>query len=93
MKNKYQACKDFIHKRIANSDVLISVGAKVADFNGYVELNESAAVLWKALQTPCEIHELEKIFEETYGISHEAAAADVKEFMDLLIEHDMVVVS
>ena len=42
----YQASQNFIHRKIADSDVLISVGSNIANFNGYIELNGSAADLW-----------------------------------------------
>jgi len=38
----YQAKKGFVHRSIAGNDVLISVGANVANFNGYIMLNPTA---------------------------------------------------
>lgn len=87
---KYQASKDYIHRNIANSDVLLSVGAGIANFNGYVEINDSALVLWKALQEPCTLSTLETVIEEEYGMSHEVAVKDVQEFVELLLEHQMI---
>lgn len=89
---KYCTSPNYIHRKIGGSDVLISVGANIANFNGYIEVNESAAVLWEKLKTPCSAHELAKLLEEEYGIPHETAVEDVREFIDLLLEHDMVVV-
>lgn len=44
-KKKYQASKDYIHRKIADSDVLISVGSNIANFNGYIQINDSAVSL------------------------------------------------
>lgn len=87
---KYQASKDFIHKKIAGSDVLISIGANVADFNGYIQINESAVALWDALQEPCDVTDLERVLKDKYDVSNETAAEDVAEFMNILIEHKMI---
>lgn len=87
---KYQASKDFIHKKIADSDVLISIGSNIADFNGYIELNSSALLLWKKLQEPCELSTLEKALEEEYNISHDTAVEDVLEYMKFLLENNLV---
>ncbi|MCI7097573.1 MAG: PqqD family protein [Lachnospiraceae bacterium] len=88
----YQASQNFIHRKIADSDVLISVGSNIANFNGYIELNGSAADLWEKLQTPSRPDELEQLLETKYGISHETAAEHVLDFLKELQEHDMVVV-
>lgn len=88
---KYQASEDYIHREVGGSDVLISVGANIADFNGYVELNKSAVLLWKKLQEPCKMDDLERVLEEKYGLKHEMAVQDVLDFINLLMEHNMVV--
>lgn len=87
----FQASSDFIHRSIAGLDVLISVGGNVANFNGYVELNPAAAVLWDALQSPCSVNTLEQLLVDTYQISHEEAREDVSDFLNRLVEHKMVV--
>lgn len=89
----YQASENYIHRKIADSDVLISVGANIADFNGYIEINPSAVDLWEKLQTPCQLNELEQTLEEKYGIPHEQAVEDVLDFLNELLEHNMVMVS
>lgn len=90
MPKTYIASRDFIHRKVAGANVLISVGGNVADFNGYVELNDSALSLWNALQAPCSLDDLYSHLEKTYQIDHETAMKDVDEFMSMLIEHQMV---
>lgn len=89
---RYQASPNYIHRQVADADVLISIGSNIADFNGYIELNKSAVTLWNALQSPCQLSELERALEIQFGIPHEQAAADVLEFMNLLLDHNMVTV-
>ena len=87
---KYKASSNFICRNIAGSTVLISVGANIANFNGYIELNESAAAIWNMLQEPCDQNVLVNQMVETYEIPEEAAKADVTEFLGMLLEHQMV---
>lgn len=89
---KYQASPDYIRRSVGDADVLISVGANIANFNGYIELNPSAADLWERLQTPSTLGDLEQTLEGKYGIAHETAVQDVLDFVRLLMEHDMVAV-
>ncbi len=89
---KYQTSGNYIHRKIADTDVLISIGANIANFNGYIQLNESAAALWERLAKPSTRAELERFLEEKYGIPQEQAVQDVTDFLEELGSHDMVTV-
>ena len=92
MEQKYKALDHFIHRDIAGADVLISVGSNIADFNGYIQLNKTAAALWERLQEPCSQEELIQFLQEKYDITRECAGKDVRDFLDELREHEMVAV-
>lgn len=92
-KKKYQASENYIHRRIADNDVLISVGENIANFNGYIELNSSAAFLWNEMKEPRTSSELEKALEEHFDLPHEKSVEDVLDFLKELQENDMVLVS
>lgn len=89
-RKKFQAKPDYIHRQIMDSDVLISVGGNIANFNGYIELNSSAALLWDEMKTPRTTSELEAALEARFGIPHEQAVEDVLDFLKELQDHDMV---
>lgn len=89
-KKKYQASENYIHRKIADSDVLISVGSNIANFNGYIQINDSAVCLWEQLAEPSTMEQLEKVLEEKYGIPHEQAVEDVSDFLKELKDHNMV---
>lgn len=91
-KKRYQASANYIHRKIADSDVLISVGANIANFNGYIQLNGSAVSLWEQLSEPSTRDQLVNILQEKYGISREQAVADVDEFLTELKDHDMITI-
>ena len=90
LQNKYLSKKSFIHRRISGTDVLISVGDNIADFNGYIQINGSALVLWEMLSEACTVEQLENALIRKYGISREQAENDVQEFLGDLDEHDML---
>ena len=80
----------FIHRKIAGNDVLISVGKNIANFNGYVELNPSALVLWNRLKAGAEKEELIQQLIDTYGLDEARACKDVEAFLGELLSHDMI---
>lgn len=90
---KFQTKAQFVHRQIAGGDVLISVGENIANFNGYIEINSSASFLWEEMKEPRTANQLEQALERKYHLSHERAVKDVLDFLQILQEHDMVLVS
>jgi len=91
MSVKYQAKTDrYIHRSVAGTDMLISVGENIARFNGYIDLNASGAVIWEALKTPATVEDVADKLVSTFEIPRETALADAEEFLKELLENDMV---
>ncbi|MCI5648535.1 MAG: PqqD family protein [Fusicatenibacter sp.] len=88
----YQVKSNYVHRKIAEVDVLISIGENIANFNGYVELNASAAYLWTQLEVPRTADQLVQALTNEFGISPELAVTDVLDFLQELQEHEMVLV-
>lgn len=91
--NKFQAKSNYVHRKIAGSDMLISVGENIANFNGYVEMNESAAYIWDDMKEPRTVRELGENLAKTFEIPETQAIEDVVEFLQELQAHDMVLSS
>lgn len=89
----YQTSNNYIHRQITGLDVLISVGENIANFDGYVQLNGTAAAIWEFLSVPRSAEDVEQMLRERYGISEEEARADTAEFLQLMQKHNMVLVS
>ena len=87
---RFQVKDCFIHRKVAGNDVLISVGSNIANFNGYIELNSTAAALWDEMKEPKTCKELETYLEKTYDLQHGDAAEDVLEFIKELWQHEMI---
>lgn len=92
MATRYQVRKDYVHRQVAGNDVLISVGANVANFNGYINLNPTASFLWEALAEAKTADELTKRLTEEFDVSAEVAGQDVARFLQMLQRNSMVTV-
>ena len=88
----YQAKDGYIHRKVTGMDVLIPVGENIANFNGCIELNESAAFLWKQLSNPQTLEELEEKLVAEFEIDLQQAKDDVWDFVKKLHMNNMVVV-
>ena len=87
---RYTASPDYIHRKIAGKNVLVSIGGNIANFNGYVQLNDTAAFLWAQLREPKTAGELAAALTAEFDVASEQAGADVREFLDTLAEAGMV---
>jgi hypothetical protein len=89
---RYRQAGGFVHRRVAEHDVLISVGANVANFNGYITLNPAASFLWDALAQPQSADSLTALLTEEFDVTPEKAREDVTLFLDALLRESMVTV-
>ena len=87
---RYQVAEGFVHRQVAGYDVLISVGANVANFNGYITLNPTASFLWDTLSQPRTVEELETLLTAEFDVSAEIAHRDIVQFLEMLQRNAMV---
>lgn len=81
---------DFILRKVADSYVVVPVGKLTLNFNGIINLNETGAFLFNALQEGAEREELiERMYNE-YDVSREKAAADIDAFIEKVREADVL---
>ncbi len=101
LKNKLEVCgypvkkrlitnKNYIMREIAGAPLLISVGQEIADFCGIINLNESARILWEALEKGATREELVEKLKGAYDISTERAGQDVDSTLKILLERGMI---
>ena len=81
---------NFILKKIAGSYVVVPVRTRAVDFSGIIKLTESAAVLWRELETGAEREELVAKLLEEYAVDEATAQADVDRFICRLSEADLI---
>lgn len=86
----YQVSECYLHRKVANNDVLISVGANIANFNGYITLNSTASFLWDVMSTPQSARQLVQALIEEFDVSEETAQQDVEAFLQMLQKESMI---
>lgn len=77
----------FMMRSIAGCKVVVSVGKRSLDFNGIINLNDTAAFLWERLEQGATEEQLTAAILEQYTDVDEAAAREsVAEFINTLRE-------
>lgn len=81
----------FIIRRIVDEILIVPVGARIADFNGLVSINETGMDLWEALQQDVTEKQLIDVLLENYEVDETTAAKDVNSFLDVLRNNNLLV--
>ena len=76
--------QDFILREIAGEFMLIPVGTVASKFNGLITLNETSAVLFKALYKDVSLDDLVTAITSEYDIDQDTVRADIEEFLQQL---------
>lgn len=82
--------KDMILRRIGSDIILVPFSNAMKDHNGLFMLTESACFLWEQLPECNSVEELAKKLFDEYDVTGEQALADTKEFVDKLVELDII---
>ena len=90
MCKRYQVADGFVHRQIADIHILISLRERIADFNGYMSLNPTAAFLWEAMAQPKSAEELTLALTEEFEVTLAQASKDVEDFLSHLLERSLI---
>jgi hypothetical protein len=82
--------KEYILKEVANQYIVVPTGRETINFNGMLTLNNTAKMLFEALEEDKEIQDLVSLLQENYDISEEQALIDVKDFLTVLESKKMI---
>ena len=80
----------FIIREVAGSFVVVAVGSAAKEFSGIINLNETGAFLWKALEKGATKDELVAKLLAEYEVDETTARADVDAFVKKLQENQLV---
>ena len=81
----------FILREIAGSFVVVPVGQNLVDFSSMITLNETGAFLWNALSEEASEEQLcEKLLSEYEGVIREEALSDIRDFVKVLNEKNIL---
>lgn len=78
--------KDFVLRRLADCNVVLSIGEGAANFNQMTTLNETGRFLWEQLQTEKTIDQLVAALQEEYEVDEQTAYQHVQAFTNKLKE-------
>ena len=81
---------NFILRKVADTNVVLPLGASVAGFKGMLTLHASGVMLWELLVQGSTEEELALALENEYEVEHETALSDVKEFIENLKSIDCI---
>ena len=90
MCKRYQVADGFVYRQIVDVNILISVRERIADFNGYMTMNPTAAFLWEAMAQPKSAQELTLALTEEFEVTEEQASQDVEAFIAHLLENGVI---
>ena len=82
--------KDMIMRKVGSETILIPVGNALKDHNGLFMLSESACFLWEQLPVCSSVQELSNRLYDEYDVTEEQALSDTQEFIDKLIELEII---
>lgn len=76
--------EDFALRPVADTWVVLPLGAESINFNGMLTLNESGALLWQALEKGGDRETLADALMAEYIVDRVQALADADEFLEKL---------
>ena len=78
--------KDFVLRQVADTWVVLPLGAESVSFNGMMTLNESSALLWRTLEQDGDRDTLADALMTEYIVDRMQALADAEEFLKRIQE-------
>lgn len=76
--------EDFVLRQVAATWVVLPLSRETVDFNGMLRLNDTGALLWKAMEQGCDRSGLIRELTTRYEVSDQQAGTDVDEFLATL---------
>lgn len=80
----------FVTREIANTIVAVPTGELVEEFQGIINLTNSAKFVWDLLQEDTTIEEISKKLSEKYNIDINRAKEDVEIFIKMLKDSNVI---
>lgn len=80
----------FAKRKIADSNIVVPVGAATNSFNGMITLNDSGSFFWDCLTCDTSVDDIVKKVLEEYEIDAQTAKNDVEAFVKMLRENNLL---
>jgi len=80
----------YMLREVVGHYVVIPIGARTVDFTGVITLNSTGAFLWESISGGITEDELEKKLIAVYGIDADTAHGDIRDFLNVLEDNDLL---
>lgn len=80
----------FILRKVADTYVVVAVGAEAKKHNVMITLNETGNLLWEKLEEGADEAELVNAMLDVYDIDRDTAKADVERFIQKVKNEDLL---
>ena len=81
----------FVLRKVADTYVVVAIGAEAKKHNVMITLNETGALLWEKLSEGADEDSLVKAILEVYDIDEATAKADVNKFIEKIKGEDLII--
>lgn len=71
-------------RNVSGTSIIVSVAENKVNYEDIFSLNETGALLWKALEQGAEKEELLQIIKNEYEVDEAVAREDIERFLDKL---------
>ena len=75
---------NFVLRQVADTWVILPIGEETLKFDGMIKLNNSGALLWKAMENGKSRNDMADVLTSEYDVSREQALSDVDSFVEKL---------
>lgn len=81
---------DFVFREVGDETILVPVRAGVSELDSLFTINEVGAVVWKGIEAGSTVREVVATVQTEFEIEPATAQSDVLEFLEVLIERDLI---
>lgn len=74
----------FTLRNVANTNIIVPVSPETMNYKNMFSLNETGALLWRALEQGAEKEDLLQVLKSEYEVEELTAVSDVDEFLNKL---------
>lgn len=82
---------EIVSREIAGETILVPIKGKLADMQRIFALDHVAEYIWQQLDGKTKVEDIRTSVMELYDIDREQAEADVSEFIDELMEAELII--
>lgn len=82
--------KDLVLRHVADTWLVLPLTTANVSFNGMITLNETGAMLWKALEAGANKTMLAELLMKEYAVDFAQAMDDVEAFLKKLLQQELL---